>query len=304
MSLLLPIRRHFSLLFAVTISMAAASHCHHSRAAVPDAPTIISIAATGDIPSEQIRDTARRIMQHNDFRSVRRRILEQVPGTDADADYDKGFLEKILQDMGTAIDDFFQWLFSPSNPNPGGTTSRSSSPSSGVASGLSFGISQIVLYLAIIVIVAIVIWLVAMIVKSNDGRSRSRDRSFLNIQDEDAIDLSVPPGELATSTYESRALQLASEGNFRAAIRELLLGSMSWIERAGLIRFRKGLTNRDYIRAVWRQTPRRDAYTTTALEFERVYFGRRDATQEMFQQCLTSFQEAFREDASTSTAEV
>ena len=247
------------------------------------------------IPSDKIRDAARQVMQHNDFRSVRRRILEDIP----EADADKGFLEDLLDKMGESIGDFFEWLFTPSNPNRT-TTTRTSKPA-GAAGTLTFGLSQIVLYIAIIITLGILIWLIAMVVKSSDGRKRSMDRSFLNQDDDAILNPAIPPGELAASTYESRALRFAADGDFRSAIRELLLGSMSWIERAGLIRFRKGLTNRDYIRAVWRQTERRDAYFNTALEFEKVYFGRRDATQEMFQHCLASFRGAFREEASTTS---
>ncbi|MEZ6063726.1 MAG: hypothetical protein R3C19_25535 [Planctomycetaceae bacterium] len=255
--------------------------------------------AQNDLPSEQIRDAARRVMQQNEYRSVRRRVLENIPENDAD----KGFLEGMTSSIGTAIGDaidsvltWFSSLFSSRRQRP--NTQSVNMPSS----GLSIGLSQVLLYVAVIALVGAAIWIIAAIVRTSDGRNHSRDRSFLNTE-EDLENLSVPPGELAASTYESRALQFAADGNFRAAIRELLLGSMSWIERAGLIRFRRGLTNRDYVRAVWRQEVRRDAYGVTALEFERVYFGRRDATEEMFRHCLTSFQKAFREEAAT-TAEV
>ena len=247
------------------------------------------------VPSEQIRDAARQVMEHNDFRSVRRRILEDIPESDAD----KGFLENALGKMGDSISDFFEWLFSPSTPPARRTTTRSS-PSGSVGSSLTFGLSQVLLYLAVIVTLGIIIWLVAMVIKSSDGRNRSLDRSFLHQDEDGIINPAIPPGELAASTYESRALKFAADGDYRSAVRELLLGSMSWIERAGLIRFRKGLTNRDYIRAVWRQSDRRDAYYVTALEFEKVYFGRRDATQEMFENCLQSFRGAFREETSTT----
>ena len=115
-------------------------------------------------------------------------------------------------------------------------------------------------------------------------------------------DVTTPPGELAASTYESRAMQFASTGNYRAAIRELLLGSMSWIERAGLIRYRKGLTNRDYLRSVWRREDKREGYLITASKFEYVYFGRRTPTAEMFDMCLASFQGAFREEEAPTAA--
>ncbi len=256
--------------------------------------------AVAQLDAEQIRDTARQVMQQNEFRSVRRRVLENIPESDAD----KGFLEGMIGSMGRTIFDgvsnFFDWFFGLFSSK---RTTAAPAPASGPTLNVSIGLSQILLYAALIALVGIAVWIIAMIVRTSDGRNHSRDRSFLNGDGEALENLSVPPGDLAASTYETRALQFAAEGNFRAAIRELLLGSMSWIERAGLIRFRKGLTNRDYVRAVWRQQERREAYSATALEFERVYFGRRTATEEIFHQCLNSFQKAFREEAPT-TAEV
>lgn len=255
----------------------------------------LAVQRPAELDSQAIRDAARRVMNGSDFRSVRRRVLENIPESDAD----KGFLDQMFEDMGNSIEDFFDWLFTSSSaPNRRRATSTGSS-SSASGSGLSLGFAQILLFLAIVALIAVAIWIISVVVKSSDGQ-RNGSKDFLNVDDDDLADLSVPPGELAALTYESRALQFAADGNFRAAIRELLLGSMSWVERSGFIRFRKGLTNRDYIRAVWRQEHRRQSYTATAAEFELVYFGRRTATREMFESCLNHFQGAFREEETTT----
>jgi hypothetical protein len=104
---------------------------------------------------------------------------------------------------------------------------------------------------------------------------------------------STPPGELPSQEYLRRALAFAETGDYKAAIRELLLGTMSWIERHDLIRYRRGLSNRDYIRAVRSRTPLVDALSRIVLHFERVYFGRRDASKQGFQECLNDFRKAF-----------
>ena len=57
------------------------------------------------------------------------------------------------------------------------------------------------------------------------------------------------PGELPADVYIARAKELAGEGRFREAIAQLLLGGMSNLERAGIVKYRKGLTHRDYVRA-------------------------------------------------------
>ncbi|MCA9063518.1 MAG: DUF4129 domain-containing protein [Planctomycetaceae bacterium] len=246
------------------------------------------------------------VLQSDDFRSVRRRVLEQIPGQEI-AESEGGFLNRMLKKAGEllsgavrSIGDFFDNLWSKMTSGSRRqritrTSSGNSSTSSGSGLDLSFG-GSLGRGMVIFIIALVIAFLIAMAVaafRRSERRQVARAVRGVGIDDLDEQD--GPPGEQAALTYEHRALQLAAEGNYRKAIRELLLGSMSWIERSGAIRFRQGLTNRDYVRAVWRQRPVRDAFGRIALNFERVYFGRRTATEEMFQQTLVSFQGAFRE---------
>lgn len=276
----------------------------HTEAAA-SLPVVFGIVSLeGPLSDDAIDRVGEQVMNGNEFRSVRRRVLEQLPEVDAD----KGFLLKSLGWVGervgdilSAIGDFFGWLFSglrsPGRavPAPAPTTTSSGSDFS------LAGLPHLLTTVAIIAIVAVLIVIIAMIIKSIDAKKR-RTNSLLNDLSDALSDVTAPPGERAASTYETRAVSLAADGNFRAAIRELLLGSMSWIERAGLIRFRKGLTNRDYLRSVWRRHDKRTAYLTTATQFELVYFGRRIPTPEMFERCLESFREAFREEETPTAA--
>ena len=260
-----------------------------------------SIIQNPRLSDDAIDSVGEQVMSGQEFRSVRRRVLEQMP----DVDVDKGFLGTSLTWLGdrigdvfNAIGDFFRWLFSGQSsskskpPNPATT----STPSDGVQ-----GFSDLLTAFAILAIVAVLVVIVAMVVKSVDARKLRKENSLSDLADV-LSDVVTPPGELAASTYESRAINLAAEGQHRLAIRELLLGSMSWIERAGLIRYRKGLTNRDYLRAVWRRHEKRRAFLDTATQFEFVYFGRREPTVEMFEQCLNSFREAFHEEETPTAA--
>lgn len=266
---------------------------------------VAATTTTGAMTAPQLSDQAidgvgDSVMGGNEFRSVRRRVLEQIVESDAD----KGFLRDVMEYTGKAVDwvfdaigGFFRWIGrlltfnstrKPASPAPSGQGQ------SLLAAGMT-GLTKLLAILAIVGILLVVMVIVSMILKSAERKRRLADGLLLD-GEEDPAALSIPPGELAAATYEGRAIQLAADGNYRAAIRELLLGSMSWIERAGLIRYRKGLTNRDYVRAVWRRTPKRDAYAVTALEFERVYFGRRTATVDVFEICLSSFRGAFRDE--------
>ena len=259
---------------------------------------------SGPMDGSQIDQVGEQVMNSNEFRSVRRTVLEKLP----ESDVDKGFLGSALRWVGDRIGDvfgaignFFRWLFSGfSGPRPARAPANLPSGSWDWNFGLG-GLANVFVIAVIVVIVMVLIVIAAMIVKSIDAKKRNRE-GLLSDSEDILSDVTTPPGELAVSTYESRAIQFASTGNYRAGIRELLLGSMSWIERAGLIRYRKGLTNRDYLRSVWRREDKRAGYLATALQFELVYFGRRSPTAEMFELCLTGFQGAFREEEAPTAA--
>lgn len=252
------------------------------------------------------------VMQSDDFRSVRRRVLEQVPAPD-DIIND-GFLFRAFRWLGEKtslvfryIGDFLEWLFSGPPAPPGKRGNQQASNRQGLFSGgwLSsiFGLSPQVAQFIATALLIILLLVIATILGQLFRRieNRRRKSAFL---DEEALltELDVPPGELPASTYEGRARRYAAEGNYRMAIRELLLGSMSWVERAGLIRYRRGLTNRDYVRSVWRRQTQRDAMLQTASNFELIWFGRRTPTEDMFTACLAGFQGAFREEETETPA--
>lgn len=266
----------------------------------PSMPTAVR-STTDELTDRQIDQAGDRVMQSGDFRSLRRRLQQPLP----EADPDKGFLNSVADATGmlfgslfTAVSDFFSWLFS-SGPTRQGNTGQPTSDSQAGSPFALTGIGRLLTVLIIVAVLAVIVAIVAAAVRTHDRRRRT---ALLPDADEEALDnLSAPPGELGVSIYERRAQQLAEQGNYRSAIRELLLGAMSWIERRGSIRYRRGLTNRDYLRSVWRQTTIRNAFGTVALAFEQVYFGRRAATPEMYQHCLSAFQGVFRESEVVSS---
>ena len=194
------------------------------------------------IDDSQIDQVGEQVMNSNEFRSVRRTVLERLPETDID----KGFLGNALKWLGDRIGDvfgaignFFRWLFSGF-----GGSGRRAAPQTVPAqesADFDFGLGSIgdIFTIAVIAVIVLMLIVIAvMIVKSIDAKRKKRE-GLLSDSEDMLSDVTVAPGELAASTYESRAIQLAALGDYRAAVRELLLGSMSWIERAGLIRYRK-----------------------------------------------------------------
>lgn len=173
-------------------------------------------------------------------------------------------------------------------------------PTSGSSTGSGFSLGSvgigtlivwIILGILILILAAIIIRSAAL--RRSHGKGQSPTASALDV---DSIELNTPPGEIPADEYMHRAMQLANQGDHRRALRQLVLGGMSWIERAGLIRFRKGLTNRDYVRAVYRRAEQRKRFQGIVLNFEKVYFGRRTADEEQFEQCLERYRHAFGEE--------
>jgi len=187
---------------------------------------------------------------------------------------------------------FLRWLFGGGGNKTPTTVPSGSTPSIGFGGFAAFWpVVWVVLGIGLLIIIAIVIKAAA--VKNSDA---NRNRIRVDA-DTEAIAPTTPPGELPSDEYMHRAMQFAEQGDHRRALRQLVLGGMSWIERAGLIRFRLGLTNRDYVRAVYRRVEQRRQFAGIILDFERVFFGRRDATAENFEECLASYRNAFGEPA-------
>jgi len=160
----------------------------------------------------------------------------------------------------------------------------------GGVGSLASGLLYLIVILAVAFLIGLIAWTIARHWKKKDADDLD------DLLDEEAIMPSTPPGEHPSAEYLHRAMALAEQGDHRGAIRQLLLGCMSWIERHGLIRYRKGLTNRDYLRAVYRRPTQREGMDGIITQFERIYFGRRDATADRFNRSLSGFQSGFEKD--------
>ncbi|MCH7688881.1 MAG: hypothetical protein IH899_19725 [Planctomycetes bacterium] len=102
------------------------------------------------------------------------------------------------------------------------------------------------------------------------------------------------PGVLPADVYFHKAGELAASGKYRDAIAQLLLGAMSHVERAGLIKYRSGLTLRNYVRALREDTTISLAMRNMVRTFEPLGFGRREATKQHFEQTLSNYEKGFR----------
>lgn len=220
----------------------------------------------------EIREALELVLSNPEFRRLAPR--EKPEPEDAET----GWLARLLEWLE-------QWL-----------TTESSSKQAGEGWQLPALFLLIFRWVIYLLVAAVVAAVVVLIYKAISRRSLPDDGSLQKPEARGVEVSSRPPGELPSEEYVSRALALAETADYKAAIRQLLLGTMSWIERNGLIRYRRGLSNRDYLRAVTAKARLRDPMLCIVLLFEQVYFGRRPATPEGFQYCLKEFRKSFRNE--------
>ena len=157
----------------------------------------------------------------------------------------------------------------------------------GLLAAFGQAVSGLIYVLGFAVIAILLGWILKVLLERGDlaGKDIAEDGGV----ETDVIQASSLPSD----AYAGRAESLAAAGKLREAIRELLLGAMSWTERSSLIRFRRGLTNRDYQRALGGHPVKRDAFGRIAEAFEAIYFGRRAATVERYEECLARYRAEF-----------
>lgn len=150
------------------------------------------------------------------------------------------------------------------------------------------GARLILLAMALLILLAAVFFIV------RTALAISRDKKRLKEEEAEArvFGPEAAPGELDPDEFWRRALSLGEKRRYKEALRELLLGAMSALERKGSIRFRRGLTNRDYLYSV--RGPARESFALIASAFEYVYFGRREPTAEAFRDTCRAYQKSFR----------
>jgi hypothetical protein len=145
--------------------------------------------------------------------------------------------------------------------------------------------------MALVILVAAVFFIAKSVLAISRDKKISEDQAAVRVFGAESA-----PGELDPDEYWRRALSHGEKRHYREGMRELLLGAMSVAERRGLIRFRRGLTNRDYFYAV--RGPARESFSFIASAFEHVYFGRREATADAFRDSCRAYQKSFREASS------
>ena len=163
------------------------------------------------------------------------------------------------------------------------------------ASTAGEAISGLYTVFAVLMLILIVSLIVYVVIKSWAGSEQTLDATTAVPTDriEGDIEPETAPGELPADVYISAAQELANKGQYREAIAQLLLGAMSNIERSGMVRFRRGLTHRDYMRAVRPNETIYPALRSMVRLYEPLGFGRRPATSKHFDLSLSGYESGF-----------
>jgi hypothetical protein len=184
------------------------------------------------------------------------------------------------------IKDFFNWL---------GDLFRGVGR---VFSGLGV-LLQSLAYAILAAVAAAVIWLLVRAFQNYQGKLKS-PFGKRNLPEEGEAE--IPPGDIPADEYLKRASELAERGLYREAIGQLILGAMSRTERSGLIRFRRGLTHRDYLRALRSRAMPHQSFKQIVSVYEPICFGRRPANMDHFQTSLDGYRTGFLEPLAEAVA--
>lgn len=95
-----------------------------------------------------------------------------------------------------------------------------------------------------------------------------------NAVGEAALPQESPAADAPTSAAAlDRAQNLAGAGDYRAAVRQLYLSTLLWLDEHGQLRYDRSLTNREYLRVVAHAPVLRDALQPIVEAFDRVWYG-------------------------------
>ncbi len=157
-----------------------------------------------------------------------------------------------------------------------------------VLGGLFHGLAYVILA---VIIVAIVVLVAQALMQAWSDRPRSLAGMSDAVVGPLTHDRS--PGETEADVFVREALALAQRGEYRAAIGRLVLGGMSYIERQQWIRYRRGLTVHDYLRVLRSRPDQFAGFRQVVHVFEPVEYGRRPATEPLFDAALSGYRRGF-----------
>lgn len=151
---------------------------------------------------------------------------------------------------------------------------------------------KVVFYVLVIAIVLLILWAV---LKNMSFDVRLRKTTVI----EDAVTNIENIEEIDIDGYLKKA---RAEKNYRLAIRLYYLGLLKRLNENNLIAWKKDKTNLDYLSELFNRDFHYDEIRRLTLAYEEVWYGERNANEEVFQRVIAGFETMFGKINSTSAS--
>ncbi len=245
----------------------------------------------------EIRETTRRILSDAEFEHFQRLYPDKQDAARADSETDGA----AANPPGSGSGDV--------SPSENGSSSQSDSNRSGARvddtstdtdssgfvpvigrtlSGIFGPLFHVLAWISLFVICALIAFLIFKAIMNYEMSPKAGGILREQFHDTEETD-DMSPGDLPSDVYVTRAKELAGQGRYHSAIGELVLGAMSQIERRGMLHYQRGLTHRDYLRAVRNKERQYRALGGMIRIYEPIGFGRREANRENYESTLTGY---------------
>ncbi|QDT36309.1 DUF4129 domain-containing protein [Stratiformator vulcanicus] len=218
--------------------------------------------------AEEIRDAAESVMQSPDLQRF------------ADFEGQASGGEKTKKEPETAKQ--------PQSSRSNQTSIRSA----GLLGELFGGLLHLFAYGLIGIVVLAIVYLVFRALSERQSRGAMGSVNEATIVDVEEEGVDAGAVGLGSDQRRDAAVEAAREGRFGEAIALLLIGLLARLERAGMIRPRRGLTHFDYLRAARSEPSLYEALKAVLRIYHPIGFGRRSADRTAFEQSLSAYDRA------------
>jgi hypothetical protein len=177
-------------------------------------------------------------------------------------------LGKALEWIGDKLVALWEWLtqFWP-------RSSENASGGGGATRGMVGGLVAL-----IVIVIGILTWQVLRRSKGGSGADVIASDPIASARDDD-------PLSRAANEWERYAMQLAAAGRVREAIRAWYHAVLVTCYTAGILHFRKGRTNWEYIASISPELPWRGDFIALTRRFETEWYGRAASMEESLDDC-------------------
>ena len=192
------------------------------------------------------------------------------------------------------------------NTGGGGGGSGGGVPGAGTAAAgaglLGLIVSTVAVWVAGIVLVGVLVLLLWAVIRGLLDRERTPKSQLATVGATRLDDLPDRPAPPAADERLAAARASAAAGRYAEAVGTLLAGLTDRVETAGLIRPRRGLTAREYLRAARPHPALHPALRTLVKVYEPLGYGRRPGRLEQYAEAEAAYLAGVSEKPSAATA--